>query len=195
MKLQTTGLCLTFMIILSAPFAYATKCGQLIYNKHGMFRKYDYLPLNLSEAFKKHGFSSTSGATTESSTASTDPGVSTGVSDSQTQSLSTKGDCKWGGFFSAADRQDFEKYVEQNMHEIKNQISLGQGGHIETIAAFSECNQPKVLGQALQKNMERFVELGDQDSKIFIERIQDTISSDQGVSNQCRAFPLAGLEL
>ncbi len=174
-----------------APLAHATKCGQVVYNKHGMLRKYEVLPLDLSEAIKKHGVSSTSSATTETSTASVDPGVTTGASDSQTQSVSTKGDCIWGGFFGAVDREDFEKYVEQNMPEIKNQIALGQGGHIEILAAFGDSRQPKALGQTLQKNMKYFVDFTDNESKAFVQRFQDLILKDSQLSIQCKSASFA----
>lgn len=179
------------LLILVAPLAHATKCGQVVYNKHGMLRKYEVLPLNLTEAVKKHGVSSTSGATTEGSTASTDPGVSTGASDSQTQSTSTKGDCKWGGLFGFNDQQDFKNYVQQNMNEIKNQISAAQGGHIEVLAAFSSCKQAATLGRALQKNMDLFVDLSTKDSAVFVERIQNMISKDVSLSNQCQSTSVA----
>lgn len=179
------------MFIFLTPFANATKCGEVVYNKHGKLRKYNVLPLDLSEAWKKYGSSSTSNATTETSTASVDPGVSTGASDSQTQSLSTKGDCKWGGFFGNADRRDFQNYVEQNMNEIKNQIALGEGGHLEILAAFSGCSQAKVLGRSLQKNMRQFVDLGEQQASDFVDRVRTIIVSNPQLSEQCSSLALA----
>lgn len=190
MNLFKTTICFVSLTLL-ASFAHATKCGEVIYNKHGKLRKYEVIPLDISEGIKKHGVSSTSGATTETSTASVDPGVSTGVSDSQTQSVSTKGDCKWGGFFGSADRRDFEGYVEQNMNEIKNQMSVGQGGHIEMLAAFAGCSQTDALGHKLQQNMKSFVDLNNQDSKIFVERVQNMISTDSQLANQCQSGVLA----
>lgn len=190
MNCTRTVIALALFLFL-APLAHATKCGEVIYNKHGKLRKYNALPLDLSEAWKKYGSSSTANATTETSTASVDPGVSTGVSDSNTQSVSTQGDCKWGGFFGSADRRDFQNYVEQNMNEIKNQMAVGQGGHLEILATFAGCSQAKAFGHGLQKNMNRFVDLSDDESHAFVERIQEVISADTQLSNQCGARPLA----
>lgn len=185
---------LVMSISVLAPFAQATKCGEVIYNKHGMWRKYNYLPLDLSELIKKHGsISWTSPATTETSTASTDPGVSTGVSDSQTQSVSTRGECKWGGFFGVTDREDFEKYVEQNMNEIKTQMSMGQGGHLEVIAGFMGCSQAAVIGPVMQKNMNQFVDFNSQDAKMFVDRLGKVLSTETSLANQCQASPVASL--
>jgi hypothetical protein len=184
-------LCILASISIMASMAQATKCGQVVYNKHGMLRKYEVLPLDISEGLKKHGVSSTSPGTTETTTASVDPGVTTGTSDSQTQSTSTKGDCKWGGFFGAAERQDLEHYVEQNLNQIKNQMAVGQGGHIEMLASYSNCNQAKIFGQALQKNMNKFIDFNEKDSKAFVDQIQELISTDDNLSLQCQSVPLA----
>jgi hypothetical protein len=178
-------------ITLLSPLAQATKCGQVVYNKHGMLRKYEVLPLDLSESWKKHGISSTSGATTESSTASSDPGVSTGGSDSQTQSTFTKGDCKWWGIFSQLSNRDYQNYVEQNFNEINSQIAVGQGGHIEMLSLIVDCAPTANLGQSLQKNMSQFVDLTENDSQVFLERVRGVINTNSQLSKLCQARSVA----
>ncbi len=191
MNLKKLAISFTLITLLT-PFARATKCGQVVYNKHGMWKKYKYLPLDLSELTKAHGsISWTSPATTETSTASVDPGVTTGASDSQMQSTSTKGDCKWGGFFGAAESEDFEKYVEQNINEIKTQMAVGHGGHLEVISGFLGCSQNVFIGPTMQKNMSQFVDFQSQDAKHFIEKMHEVVSSEETLSHQCPAVPIA----
>lgn len=148
----------TGIIIFFAQFAAATQCGDLIYNKNGKFRKYEYVNNTGIENTKKHGSSTTVQVTTEGSTASVDPGVSTGVSQSHSQSTSTRGECKWGGFFVS--HNDYKEYLAQNMHEIKNQMAKGQGGHLEILASAFTCDESgkKALSKVLQKNFGEFVD-------------------------------------
>ena len=147
------------VVLVLAQISMATPCGDLIYKKNGKFRKYEYMNNNGMENTKKHGSSTTAQVSTEGSTASTDPGVSTGLTQSHTQSTSTRGECIWGGFFVS--HTEYQDYLAQNMHEIKNEMAKGQGGHLEILASAFTCGEfgKKGLSTVLQKNFNKFVDL------------------------------------
>lgn len=184
--MKEAAILFTGAILLVVQVASATACGDFIYNKNGKFRKYEYMNNTGMENTKKHGYSSTSAATTEGSTASTDPGVSTGVSQSHLQSTSTRGECKWGGLF--ASKEEYSDYLAQNMYEIKNEMSLGQGGHLEILAAAFTCtkNDKKALSHILQKNFEIFVEYEPNQSKEFADSLKLVI--EKNPSLHCHAI-------
>lgn len=181
----------TFLFFFSICFLFiqqsmATPCGELVYNKHGKFRKYEYVPNTATENTKKHGYSTTSGVSTEGSTASSDPGVSTGVTQSNQQSTSTKGECKWGGLF--ASRDEYKEYLAQNISEIKNEMALASGGHLEILASAFDCNQEgrQKLPKLLQKNFSRFVSLEAPQSTEFAASIKQVVDFD--LSQSCTSI-------
>lgn len=143
--------------------AYADKCGEFVYNKKGMLRKYEYLNLHLTENTKKHGSSSsTFGITTESTTASSDPGVYTGQVIGSSQSLSSWGECKFNptalmDLFGS--REEYKDYIAQNLEEVKKQMAQGDGGHLHTLAAAHHCEAP-AFGIAAKASLVNIVDLG-----------------------------------
>ncbi len=130
------------VVLLLAIFStqtFASPCGDVIYNKHGMFRKYKYVNLDLSELTKKHGTTGwTSNASTETTTAVTDPGVTTGASSAIQQSLSTKGQCKWFGLVYVAEKR--VQYIAQNVDAVKTELAKGQGHFTEVLMDSYFCN-------------------------------------------------------
>lgn len=183
--MRASAIFFTGITLLFTQMASATACGDFIY-KHGTFKKYEYMNNTGIENTKKHGYSSTSAATTESSTASVDPGVSTGVTQSHSQSTSTQGECKWGGFF--ASKEEYKDYLAQNMFEIKQEMSLGQGGHLEILAsAFGCAKQDKEnLSLVLQKNFESFVDYEPNQSNEFANSIKMVVEKNPSLN--CRAI-------
>ena len=175
----------TGFVLLASQAALATACGNMIYG-NGKFRKYEYLNNTASENTKKHGSSTTSAATTEGSTASSDPGVTTGVSQSYQQSTSSKGECRLSNLFAST--EDYNDYLAQNMHEIKNEMSLGQGGHLEILAAAFHCSAAgkAALSQVLQKNFERFVTYEPPQSKEFAASLKTVI--EKNLNPACQAI-------
>lgn len=158
--------------------SYANACGEFIYNKKGKLGKYNYLPNTVSENTAKHGSSTSSGVSTESTTAVSDVGVSTGASQGWQQSSSTKGECKWMGLF--ASRDEYKDYLAQNMQEIKQEISKGEGGHLEILASAFECDSAgrKLMPSSLQRNLERFVDLDSKNSDQFVKALNETIEQE-----------------
>ena len=158
--------------------AFATPCGELIYNKNGWLRKYEVLPLTLGEAFKKHGSSSSSKGTIESTTASVDLGVSTGGSVSWGQSLSTRGECKWAGLFASA--ETYHRYLAQNLDEIKKEMALGGGGHLELLASAHDCRDSAHAGfaRAMQRHLPEFIDYSPEQAAKFGDQILQVISQD-----------------
>ena len=106
----------------------------------GWLKKYEYLGNTWGANTKKSGsFGSSSGSTTENSTASFDPGVTTGKYQSTTQYSSSWGECSMLEMYIT--RQMREDYIEQNHAEIKKQIAQGDGHHLESLAFLSGCSQ------------------------------------------------------
>ena len=165
-----------YLIILISSAAYASPCGELIYNKHGKLRKYEILNLTIFENTKKNGTSTTTGGTTETTTASSDPGVSTGGSVSWGQSLSTRGACKWGGLFSSQDR--YFDYIAQNMEIIKKEMALGQGGHLEVLASVHHCgaDEKSAFPKTMQNQLGRFIHYNPNQSQQFEATLQSVVS-------------------
>lgn len=162
------------------------KCAQMVY-KDGMFKKYEYKGNTWGANTKKNGvFSSTTGSTTETTTASVDPGVSTKQLLSTTQYSSSWGEC------SAIDyhiTQEFRSnYIKQNIVEIKKQISVGEGYHLASLAFLSGCKQIDRTGwiSTLQKNFEG---LYDANTELQFDRqLQSLINSDSTLASQCNSL-------
>lgn len=162
------------------------KCAQMVY-KDGMFKKYEYKGNTWGANTKKHGvFSSTTGSTTETTTASLDPGVSTKQLLSTAQFSSSWGEC------AAIDyeiTQEFRSnYIKQNIVEIKKQISVGDGYHLASLAFLSGCTQ---IDQAawilrLQQNFEPFYDASNETQ--FDRQLQDVIHSDTALASQCKTL-------
>ncbi len=182
---MTKQLFFTAAILILGQSSLATPCGDLIY-KNGKLRKYEYVNNSGIENTKKHGSSTTAGVTTEGSTASVDPGVSTGVTASNGQSTSTQGECKWAGFF--ATNTEYNDYLNQNLIAIKNEISLGRGGHLEILASAMSCSQKGrlQLPAVLQKNFELFVDFNPQQSAEFATALNQVVVKN--LDHNCSAI-------
>jgi hypothetical protein len=163
----------------------ANQCGEFIYNKKGWLRKYEYMNLTITENTQKHGSSSSSsGLSTESSTAASDFGVWAGHISSYAQVISTKGPCSLGTLFSYDARK---KYINQNIAEVKKEFSRGNGEHLETVAFFSQCSQKSVehFGKVVKQSMNEFSSLKEADAEIFSERVDLLIKNDAILAKEC----------
>ncbi|MCX6118764.1 MAG: hypothetical protein NT027_14580 [Proteobacteria bacterium] len=152
----------------SGAYADAYRCAQMVY-KGGWFRKYEVKGNTWGANTKKHGVASSSaGSTTETSTASVDPGVSLNRLLSSAQYSSSWGEC------AAIDMeitQEFRgRYIKQNIAEIKKQIVIGEGYHIE-------------IG-SLRNKAESFYDAKDENG--FDATLQKIIRDDVNLNAQCK---------
>ena len=184
--MKTGSFAIVLLLTIVASSAHATKCGEYIYNKQGLLRKYEYLPLDISESTKKHGSMSSSwGASTESSTASSDPGVTTGQWNSSSQAVSSYGDCKlpmpW------ASRVEFQRYIAQNLNEIKREMALGKGGHLEMLATGFGCHGAgkDVFQKAAQRNLDKFVDFTADQAGGFAASLDEMVTQDASIASLC----------
>lgn len=170
--------------------AHATKCGEFIYNKYGMYRHYEWLPNTASENTKKNGLAmSTIKPSTETSTASSDPGVSTGTSTASTQSWSSYGDCSFWGQIKDSMKASYRHiYIEENLDGIKKQAALGTGGgHMDSIALMSNCSMQagSRLGALLQKNYATICDYDPAHSTALVDYIDTLIKDDPELKDEC----------
>lgn len=160
------------------------KCAQMVY-KDGMFKKYEYKGNTWGANTKKHGaFSSTTGSTTETTTGSVDPGVSSKSLLSTAQYSSSWGECAAIDYHIT---QEFRSnYIKQNIAEIKKQISVGDGYHLASLAFLSGCKQIDRMNwvSTLQGNFES---LYDANNELQFDRqLQHLIQSDTSLTSQCK---------
>ena len=150
-------------------------CNKMIYEA-GWLRKYDYKGQTWAAGTKKSGpTSSTVHVSTENSTSSVDPGVTTGHWTSSSQYTSSWGECAAVDIEIAQQFRD--QYIDQNLHEIKKQVAAGTGYHVEALAVLSGCKGPgsSAWGQTLQRHTGDFY---DTDSGREFRSILDAIIKD-----------------
>ena len=164
-------------------FADTYSCAKMVY-KDGWLKKYEYLGNTWGANTKKNGaLSSTGGSSTERMTASVDPGVSTGNFMSSMQYSSSWGECSMLEMFITQQfRQD---YIEQNMDDIKKQIALGKGHHLDSLAFLSGCSQIErsEWSTELQSNTESFYDLID--VKKFDHKLESVIHGNSNLNQHC----------
>tara|TARA_B100001248_G_scaffold262510_1_gene259016 strand:- start:3724 stop:4290 length:567 start_codon:yes stop_codon:yes gene_type:complete len=164
--------------------ANAYKCAKMVYSD-GWLIDYEYLGNTWGANTKKHGaLSSTFGSSIEKTTSSVDPGVYTGQAMSSMQYSSSWGDCSMLDYhITKKIRKD---YIEQNIHEIRKQIALGHGIHIDSLAFLSGCKgieQNRWLHN-LRQNTEIFYEAENADG--FVLGLDSMIQSDRNLNRKCQ---------
>jgi len=168
--------------------SHAQKCTQWVYS-HGWFRKYKYLHLTSTDISKQNNSTGVStDQSTEGTTASTDTGVSTGGTSSSTQSWSSWGICAgYKVLFWVSLLEKREKYVEQNIAQIKKQMALGEGGHLAALAYFSLCDESSVdsFSQAMQNNYSKFALIQD-NGRLFTQTVDLVISNNNKLKKSCQ---------
>ncbi|NCN40140.1 DUF3015 domain-containing protein [bacterium] len=159
-------------------------CAKMVY-KDGWLTKYEYLGNTWGANTKKSGvLSSTGGSSIERTTASVDPGVTTGQFMSSLQYSSSWGECSMLEMFITQQfRQD---YIEQNIDEIKKQIALGDGHHLDSLAFLSGCYQVErsVWSSQLQENTESFYDMNN--VKNFDQKLENVIHSSSHLNQHCK---------
>jgi hypothetical protein len=80
-----------------------------------------------------------------------------------------------------------QEYIEQNLDEIKKQIAVGRGGHIDTLAVFSSCpfGSASRLGSLMQKNLSHVYDIPSSGAAGFGAYIDWLIESDHELSLRC----------
>ncbi len=163
--------------------ANAYSCAKMIY-KDGWLKSYEYLGNTFGANTKKHGaVSSTTGALTENLTSTVDPGVYTGKAMSSVQYSSSWGDCSLVEYHIT--KRVREDYIEQNMQEIKKQIALGAGYHVDSLAVLSGCRQGERVNWStkLQSRTADFYD--SQNGPSFTEKLDALIASDELLKLEC----------
>lgn len=172
-----------FSILSTAAHADMYKCAQMVY-KDGWFRKYETLGNTWGANTKKHGVvSSLAGSSVEKTTSSVDPGVTTGNNVSTTQYSSSWGECSMLDYHIT--RQMRDDYIDQNMGEIKRQIALGEGYHVDSLAYISGCKgiERANWSQTLQKGTGQFYDI--QNGPAFSRQIDTLINGSQDLKSNC----------
>jgi hypothetical protein len=118
-------------------------CSNFINN--GWYKKYEYQGFDNpgTKATKKHGSSKgTSIASTERTTATSDPKYSYNVTMSNVQYSSSFGPCS--GLASSEIYKNRDNYYVQNRDEILREAAKGEGEHIRVLALFSLCEEHSI---------------------------------------------------
>ena len=175
-----------FTLILSTQSTFALDfdvCSKMLNN--GWYQKYEYGGVDqpLTKATKKLGSSKGMSATsTEGSTAISDPKYWSNVTTSETQFLSSWGDCSAIGLHEVKEVR--EKYYVQNRPEILKEMAQGQGRHIEVLASFSLCDSTAKaeMGSTFQKNIKNFMDAKEGDYGTHVDML---IKKSPSLSKQC----------
>ena len=179
---------LLFTLLCSSAFAMdSSKCSNLLNN--GLYKKYKWHGMGeantkaiTGETKSSNFLSAISKVTTEGSTVTVDPKYSSNVSTSQSQSMSSWGDCSAFALEERKEQRDL--YVEQNLDQIKKDMANGQGDHLEVLSWFSFCDESakSEFNQTMQQHMS---ELLVTDSKTLNKNIDGIIKTSSSLSNKC----------
>ncbi len=117
-------------------------CFNEVVTKNAMLRKYDYKYMwGSSESLTKGQEGSshvTSQNSTQGTTAGVDPGYTTGDTQAQFMSTSSKKPCE--SFWADNGRYEREKFIAANSDELKRDIARGAGQNLQAVAVLSGCN-------------------------------------------------------
>lgn len=139
------------LLVSNVCFGNVYKCAKMVYSQ-GWLTKYDVKGNTWGANTKKHGTTgSTVGYSSETSTASIDPGVTTGHSLSSAQYSSSWGDCNILEMEIASEVR--KQYIAQNMMEIKKQVAMGSGHHLDSLAYLSGCQG--ISAEIWRQNLQR----------------------------------------
>lgn len=158
-------------------------CHKKIYET-GWLKKYEYKGQTWGANTKKSGLLSSSvGVTVENMTSSVDPGVTTGELMSSVQYSSSWGEC------AAVDMEISklfrDQYIEQNLVEIKKQVAVGGGYHIDSLAVISGCKgvNSAIFAGALQKSTEALYDAPN--ANAFRAELDRVIHRDRKLDTSC----------
>ena len=160
-------------------------CYKKIYEA-GWLKKYEYKGNSWSANTKKSGpLSSTAGVSTENTTSSVDPGVSTGDLMSSAQYTSSWGECAAVDMLISKNMRD--GYIEQNLLEIKQQVAQGQGYHLASLAVLSGCTgatNQATFSRQLQSHMGDLYDT--KNGAAFREKLDVIILENADLKTACR---------
>lgn len=165
----------------------SNKCSGLL-NK-GLYKKYKFAGMGeanmkavTGETKNSNIASASSKISTENTTVISDPKYYSNVSTSQTQSTSSFGECS---AFALQERRDLrDQYVAQNLDQIKKDVAMGDGGHLEVLSWFSLCEDSALreFNEALQNNLAKLVSL---EASAFSKNLDQVIRADAGLAKKC----------
>lgn len=178
------------MIVLFGSPAFAidsAKCSRML--NDGMWKNYKWGGIGESNAKAITAETKSSGPTTatskistEGTTALSDPVYYTNVSRSQTQSLSSWGNCS---LFALQERKEQrEQYVRQNFDQIKKDIANGDGLHMETLSWFALCDDQAQasFNETLQT---KFEQLGSSSESDFSKKMDQIVADNKSLTGKC----------
>lgn len=183
-----------FLLFLVVPSAYAVdskECSKLL--NDGLYKKYRYMGVGESNAqamtngTKRQGSSTASSdVSSEISSAILDPKYTSNYSTSQTQSLSSWGECSLFADVGAL-KEDRTKYIAQNETEVLIDIARGDGEHLKVLTFYSACSEKSypVLSKKLQHSFSNKTTLP-KASDIGSD-IDEIIQNDAFLKNSCIA--------
>lgn len=163
------------------------KCSKVL--NYGFLRKYEYIGIGegnmnaTTQGIKKDGsFQTSTQSYSEQTTSSVDPGASTRRFLSTSQFSSSFGDCSL--MAQREIREERDHYIAINLDELKKEMALGRGLHLETLASYSLCDVDanQELATQLQKNFRSMV---DGDAKEVSNRISDIIRNHVVLQKAC----------
>lgn len=124
----------------------------------------------------------TSRISTEGTTAISDPIYYTNISRSQTQSLSSWGECS---LFALLERKEQrEQYVRQNFDQIKKDIANGDGLHMETLSWFSLCDD-QAQGNFNETLQTQFEKLQVSSTSSFTQNMDQILGANKTLEGKC----------
>lgn len=165
----------------------SAKCSRML--NDGLYKKYKWGGMGESNANAITAETRSSGPTTatskistEGTTALSDPVYYTNVSRSQTQSLSSWGECS---LFSLQERKlQREQYVRQNFDQIKKDIANGDGLHMNTLSWFSLCDD-EAQGNFNEMLQSEFGNLSLAKDEQLSSKIDQIIESSKSLQGKC----------
>ena len=176
-------LALLGMTITSSALADKYSCAKMV-AAGGWFKKYEYIGNTWGANTQKSGvLSSILHSSIEKTTSSVDPGISTKNLVSTLQYSSSWGECSMLNY--EVTMQMRKDYIEQNADEIKTEIALGQGIHIDSLAFVSGCHNLNETAwkESLQNRAVEFYE--QKNANDFVNVLDRMIQTEPKLAGLC----------
>lgn len=187
-------LLLIFLLLATSPaMAFqARPCAEKVWLKKGLFRKYDVKYstiefISFKTSTDEGSMKASSASSTQGSTMSLDPGITTGQSESSTQFSSTYGDCSiWANNDQWLRR---ESYVAENMGSLRNDAARGEGEYLDSFMFLSGCpaTSKSQFSKLLHENYS--VLFNSDEDWGFASDVDVLVKHDSGLSAACNGFP------
>lgn len=181
-------------LFLSAPaFGFnARQCAQNVWMKKGLFRQYDVKYstiefISFKTSSDEGSMKVSSASSTQGSTMASDPGISTGQTQSYTQFSSSFGDCS---MWASDDRwMKREFYVAENIGHLRADIAKGDGEYLDSLAYLSGCSaSAKARFAAILHN--NYSSLFSSENYWGLASDVDGLMQNDGtLSKECNVFP------